>query len=89
MLRNKLVSVVVNLWRAHFNFIWYDGYFLYRITGKPMGTKWIDHTLHTCLIAFYLIYLQEFISVHAKASVIIIIAHTKGFGFEQTKVLKY
>ncbi len=37
MLRNKLVSVVVNLWRAHFDFIRYDGYFLYLITGKPVG----------------------------------------------------
>ncbi len=54
MLRNKLVSVVVNLWRAHFDFIRYDGYFLYLITGKPVGTKWIEPTLHSCLIAFYL-----------------------------------
>ncbi len=54
MLRNKLVLVVVNLWSARFDFIWYDGYFLYLISGKPVGTKWIEPTLHSCLITFYL-----------------------------------
>lgn len=53
-LRNKLVSVVVNLCRAHFDFIRYDGYFLYLITGKPVGTKWVEPARHSCLIAFYL-----------------------------------
>lgn len=39
MLRNKLVSVVVNLWRAHFNFIRYDGLFLVSYYWQANGDK--------------------------------------------------